>query len=229
MLAVGGRYRTALEEGISRYTREKILWLPDNQDIDPRLAGHADLSVFIGNGAVIAARGGYPYIVNYLTRLNIPIILAERQGPTYPKDAGLCICRTGRYTIYNPKTANRQALAYLDPERIAVHQGYTRCSVCVVSDEGIITSDHAIASRASEFGLDVLEITPGHIFLEGYDYGFIGGASFTLNEDTIAFTGTLDEHPDKAAILAFLQKHRKTAVFLTKNPIFDVGGAVTLP
>lgn len=229
MLAIGGRYRALLQDSLALYTQEKILWLRDNPDVDKRLAGHADLSLFVGNGAIITAKGLYPYIVNSLTNADLPIIPSETQGTKYPADAGLCICRTGKYTIYNPKTADQQALPYLDAAKISVNQGYTRCSVCVVSNEGIITADQAIASRASESGLDVLKITPGHIFLEGYDYGFIGGASFMLSEDAIAFTGVLDEHPDKDRILAFLQKHGKRPVFLTKDPIFDIGGAVALP
>lgn len=229
MLAIGGKYRKQLEEGLSRCTHKKILWLPDNTDVDPKMAGHADLSIFVGTEGIVVAKAIYPYVVNFLTCTGHQIIPSEDQGPVYPKDAGLCICRTGRYTIYNPKTADRQVVPYLDAERIAVNQGYTRCCVCVVSDEGIITSDHAIASIASKYGLDVLEITPGHILLEGYDYGFIGGASIVLNDRTLAFTGTLDKHPDKASILDFLSKHGKDVVFLSEKPIFDIGGAVALP
>lgn len=229
MLAIGEKYRPILEKPLQKYTDEAIFWLPDNPDVDPRLSGHSDLSIFCGNGAVIAAGGVYSYIVNSLTSVNFPILRAEPQSAVYPGDAGLCICRTGRRTIYNPKTADRQALAYLDDERIAVNQGYTRCSVCVVSDEAIITADNGISTAASKNGLDVMKITPGHILLEGYDYGFIGGATFPLNENTLAFTGTLDHHPDRTEILAFLQKHGKKPVFLTHNPIFDIGGAVALP
>ncbi|MCD8117342.1 MAG: hypothetical protein LUE21_09570 [Oscillospiraceae bacterium] len=76
--------------------------------------------------------------------------------------------------------------------------------------------------------MDVLEITPGYIELSGYQYGFIGGASFRLDAHTIAFTGTLDRHPDKMRILSFLAKHSVKPVFLTDRPLFDVGGAVLL-
>ena len=200
MLAIGRKYRSRLEEGLKRHTREDIFWLPDNPAVDERLAGHADLNVFSGNGAIVVAKGLYSYIVKELTNIGVPVLPSGEQNSVYPKDAGLCVCRTGRYTIYNPKTSDPVLEPYLDSDRIFVNQGYTRCSVCVVSDEGIITADQAIASRASESGLDVLKITPGHIFLEGYDYGFIGGASFILSEDTIAFTGVLDKHPDKDRI-----------------------------
>ena len=225
MLAIGGRYRELLEKGLLCHVNEPVLWLPDNPDIDSRLAGHADLSLFAGTKALLVARGIYPYIVNKLTSCGYNVIASSAQGPEYPRDTGLCICRTGRYTVYNPKTADPLTLDYLDPERIAVNQGY----VCVVSENAIITSDRGIVSAAMKAGLDVLEITPGHIILDGFEYGFIGGASFKLSETELAFTGLLDHHPDKTAILDFLKKHGMTPVYLTHNAIFDVGSAVLLP
>ena len=229
MLAIGGRYRALLEKGLSCYVNAPVLWLPDNPNVDSRLAGHADLSMFVGTNVLVVARGIYPYIVNKLTHHGYDVIASSAQSTEYPRDAGLCICRTGRYTVYNPKTVDPLTLDYLDPERIAVNQGYARCSVCVVSENAIITSDHGIATVAAKAGLDVLEITPGHIILDGFDYGFIGGASFKVSPTELAFTGILDHHPDKAAILDFMKKYGVAPVYLTNNPIFDVGGAVLLP
>ena len=77
--------------------------------------------------------------------------------------------------------------------------------------------------------MDVLRIRPGYIELIGYDYGFIGGAAFLINDHTLAFTGALDRHPDKDRILDFLAQHGVQPVFLTEVPIFDIGGAVALP
>ena len=229
MLVIGRRYRSCLEEGLKRYTQEDVFWLPDNPAVDERLAGHADLSVFSGNGAIVVAKGLYPHIVKELTNIGVPVIPSGEQGLVYPKDAGLCVCRTGRYTIYNPKKSDPVLEPYLDLDRIAVNQGYTRCSVCAVSDEAIITADDGISSAASKKGLDVLKIAPGHISLDGYGYGFIGGATVKPSRNTIAFTGVLDEHPDKDRILQFLQKYYVEPVFLTKTLIFDIGGAIALP
>ena len=74
-----------------------------------------------------------------------------------------------------------------------------------------------------------LDIAPGHIALEGFPYGFIGGAAFKISDDTMAFTGTLDEHPDGERIVGYLAEYGLGSVFLTDKPIFDIGGAVALP
>lgn len=227
MLAIGMRYRSKLEKGLLPYTNG-ILWLPDNPELDPRLAGHADLSVFASSHAVIASQSAYHSIVNSLT-CDIAIIKASAQQPLYPGDAGLCICRTGTFTIYNPKSIDPIAKPYLDGIGIPVQQGYTKCSVCVVSENSIITSDRIIEAKARSAGMDVLPIVPGHIKLDGYEYGFIGGATFLTERNVLAFTGHLNEHPDKSIILAFLATHGVKPVFLTDKPLFDVGSAISLP
>lgn len=139
MLIIGARYRERLEQALARYGAS-VLWLPDNADIDPRLAGHADLSVFVpAEGRVIAAPGVYDDIVYFLTNRGYALYRASPQGMAYPADAGLCVCRSGPLAICNPKTIDPVAAKLLTGEKtIHVTQGYTRCAVCVVSDEAII-------------------------------------------------------------------------------------------
>lgn len=228
MLIIGERYRNKLQDGLLAY-KQSVFWLPDNPNIDQRLAGHADLSVLkLDDHIVAAAEGIYPYIVNRLTNRGYSVLKAGKQEKNYPYDAGLCVCRTGKYVICNPKTVDPIILPRLRGKRIDVPQGYTKCSVCTVSDEAIITADKVIAEKAKLAGLDVLCIEPGHILLDGFDYGFIGGATCTLDKHTLAFAGTIAHHPDCAQIMQFLQKHAVRPVFLTEEPIFDMGGAISV-
>ncbi len=226
-LLIGERYRPKLAQSLGAL-RIEVLWLPENAALDPRLSGHADLSVFVAGNTIFAAEGVYPRIVNNLTNRGYTVISVPGQGRLYPADVPLCICATGRYTIYNPRTACADAVAACGGVPVPVRQGYARCAACVVDDHSIITADASVSSASKKAGLDVLDIAPGHIALDGYDTGFIGGASFILNDDTIAFTGTLDGHPDKERMLAFLAQHGKKAVFLTAEPIFDIGGAISV-
>ncbi len=228
-LLIGQRYREKFDAPLTALGAD-VLWLPDDPDLDERLAGHADLAVVVPRpGTAVVAQGIYPYIVNKLTNRGYTVTQSGPQGESYPAVAGLCVCVVGHYTIYNSKTVDPVLAPLLTGTLIDVPQGFTKCSICVVSEEGIITSDDVIAHRASKAGLDVLHIAPGMIRLEGFDTGFIGGASFLLNSNTLAFTGTLDGHADKDRITAFLRKHGVRPVCLTEEPIFDVGGAVALP
>ncbi|MCD8323241.1 MAG: hypothetical protein LUC89_10210 [Oscillospiraceae bacterium] len=228
-LLIGTRYRDRLAKPLE-YLGIQVCWIPDDSMLDSRLAGHTDLRIFAAKKQAVVGLGAYPYIVNILTNMGYSVRAVIPQGATYPADAGLCICDTGSVVFYNPKTAAPQALALTDSHKAAVAQGYTRCAVCVVTERSVITADHGIVQAVSDLHLDMdaLEITPGYIKLDGFNYGFIGGASFKSDTNTIVFTGTLNGHPDKTKILSFLAKHSVKPVFLTEEPIFDIGGAVTL-
>ena len=112
--------------------------------------------------------------------------------------------------------------------QINSRQGYSRCSVCVVSDNAIITTDEGICRGAEAHGIDVLKIQPGYIDLLGFDYGFIGGASFKISDTKLAFTGRLDKHPDAERIIEFASLHNVNIVYITDKPAFDIGGAVPI-
>lgn len=221
---LGKRYRGRLEQSLAAQGLETI-WLPDDPALDLRLAGHADLSVFRAGRHIFAAREVAPNIVNYLTNRGYIVEPVDGLGRDYPADVLLCICATGAYTIYAPKTAYPGAVAAAAGIPILVRQGYARCAVSVVNEHSIITADASVSRAAKKAGMDVLDITPGHVVLDGYDTGFIGGASFLI-DDKMLFTGTLDKHPDKERIAAFLAKHGKTPVYLTDAPVFDIGGAI---
>ena len=226
---IGKRYEPELAQSLGAQGIEAI-WLPDNKDVDPRLAGHADLSVFVDHGHVVAAKCVYPTIVNLLTNGGYAVIKAEReQGSKYPKDVGLCVCATGEYTLYDPKTVDPAVVSLLRGRLVPVNQGYTRCTAAMVDDHSIITADAGVSREAKDAGMDVLDIAAGYIELKGYDHGFIGGASFKINDNTIAFTGKLDGHPDEGRICDFLAGHGQKALILTDRLIFDIGGAIALP
>lgn len=230
-LLAGKRYKDKLARPLAALGAD-VIWLPDDPALDPRLAGHADLLAFVSGRQIVAAPAvcSDNGIVNYLTNMGYTVHTAVGpRGSRYPADVGLCACETGKYSIFDPETVDPAILDHLCGVPVTVSQGYTKCAACVVNDHSIITSDAGVSRASKKAGLDVLDIQPGYIALDGYDHGFIGGASFMLEKNVIAFTGTMDRHPDKERILDFLKKHGRKAVFLTRDPIFDIGGALALP
>lgn len=207
------------------------IWMPDNSHFDPRLAGHTDLSFIRRDGQIISSKGQKDTFVKILANRGYAISFTEKsEGVTYPMDAGLCALDTGIYLICNPKTADPAVLRlFSDRVLVPVSQGYTRCAAAVVDEHSIITADAGVSRAAKRAGLDVLDITAGAVKLDGFPEGFIGGASFLLNKNTLAFVGSLDEHPDKARILAFLKQKYVRPLFLVKGSLIDIGGALALP
>lgn len=230
---IGESYLSALQKPLEAFGIE-VLSIPSNPRVDQRLSCHADLSVFhAGNNELFtAAHMKSSEFVEKLAKLGFNVhFCAENQSECYPNDANLNICCVGKNFIFNPKVSDKVIISYLTEQgRVPIHcrQGYCKCSVCVVDDNSIICADKGIIAAATAAGLDVLEIQTGHIILEGYDYGFIGGAAIKISSDKMAFTGTLDIHPDKRKILDYLEIRGIEPVYLTETPAFDIGSAVVL-
>lgn len=146
----------------------------------------------------------------------------------YPMDAGLNFCIVGDKLIYNPKTACESAVSLLKCEKIPCKQGYTKCSICIVNENSIITADSKIAQSAVLHGIDALLVDKRVATLHGFDYGFIGGASFKIGNNKLAFTGNINNFTEREKIESFLNKRGIEAVYLTSNGLFDIGSAIPL-
>lgn len=230
----GGKYAGILKTALDSLHIGSIL-MPDNPHVDPRLAGHADLTVLHAGGEKLFLA---PYLKGSAFAEDLKAQGAQlvfprfQQNSSYPADVQFNVSLIGKYMIGNPKTAAAEFVDYLTNGAgrnvIPVRQGYSRCAVCIVDSESIITADRGIAAAASAGGLQVLLIHEGHVRLDGYAYGFIGGASFKLASDKLVFTGKLDLHPDRDGILTFLTERGIEPIYLTQEPIFDIGSAIPI-
>jgi hypothetical protein len=186
--------------------------------------------IFIGFDSIFCHKEYYKankiLIDRIAQNINADIRLSsEPTGAEYPLDVLFNACLVGKRLICNKKTVSRLILDAAEDhgyEIIHVTQGYTKCSVCTVSDNAIITADKVICKECRATGLDVLLVREGHISLDGMNYGFIGGASGAC-ADKVLFCGNVDLHPDADAIKSFCQKHKKHAVSLSDEELYDVG------
>lgn len=233
-IILGEKYSHKLSNPLKSLNISPI-FVPDNPNVDVRLSGHADLSVLHSGGDKL-------FLAPYLKRTEFAQNIADMgadiefadilQRDKYPFDAQLNIALVGNLFIYNSRVSYLSVVKYLTIERgfhgINCRQGYAKCSVLVVDESSIITQDRGIARVANVAGLNVLEIEAGHVALDGFEYGFIGGAGFKLSSNVLAFTGKIDAHPDKERILAFISSRNIMPVYLTDEPVFDIGSAIIL-
>ena len=227
LAALGRRYRARLGPAFEALGIE-ALWLPDAEGVDPRLAGHADLQLLHLGGKRLASACGAD-IDARLVAYGFDIIRAPAPGMEYPADCALNACIAGGRFFHRLDAASAAVVHELGGLRpVNIRQGYAKCCACVVDGRSIITSDPGITAAARAEGLDALLIRPGHIELEGFEYGFIGGASFKLSAGEMAFTGRMDLHPDWPEISHFLSEKGIISRFLTDLPSFDVGSVITL-
>lgn len=224
-LAVGERYAALIADALSERGIE-VLTLPENPFVDERLASHADLCLLHLGGArfVLSEYLGDSAFADRLLAHNAELSFSPNPlSPQYPYDAALCALVLGNAIFHNSAHT-----AIVSNDLVHIRQGYAKCVVCPVDSSAAITSDPGLAAAMEKRGADVLRIAPGHILLPGFDTGFIGGSSFKLSRDTLAFTGRLDEHPDRDEIERFLDSRGVRPLYLTERPIFDIGSAVLL-
>ena len=147
-------------------------------------------------------------------------------GPEYPEDSKYNAACTGKYFIHNfdiTDPALLQAAKDMGMIMINVAQGYTKCNVAIIDENSIITSDRGIATACEDYPeLEVLLITPGFIRLDGFDTGFIGGASGKVGNEFI-FNGNLAKHPDFARIVDFVESHGLTPKWFPEYQLTDIG------
>jgi hypothetical protein len=114
-------------------------------------------------------------------------------------------------------------------EIVDVKQGYTRCSTAGIGKNSAITADSTIYNALTKNGIDVLKIDSGSVRLDGYDYGFIGGACTMIDDGTVAFFGDIKTHPNFRKIERFCIIHNVKIINLAEDkPLTDVGGAVKI-
>ena len=206
------------------------LLIPPANYLSDAVSSHTDMLIFLGFGRLFCHKRYYESNASLIDHICETAALTltlsdEATGDRYPEDVLFNACIVGNRLICNERTISKLILASareLGYEIIHVSQGYTKCSICKVSESAIMTSDKAIAAACRGAGIDVLTVTEGHISLPPYDFGFIGGASGACR-DKVYFCGSLDSHPDGERIREFCEKHNKSAISLTGGELQDVG------
>jgi len=203
-----------------------VVFTPILDHVYTTICGHADILAHVLCTNKIVAE---PTVAEYF-RLKMPeievipgkTILKEN----YPYDIAYNAARVGNNIICNKKFtddtiiefANKNGLNLIDTK-----QGYAKCSICVVSNDAIITSDKNIQSVANKNNIDVLSVDDNQIKLTGFDHGFIGGATGLINENILAVNGNIKLHTNYNEIIAFCAKYGVEVISLNNDEIIDIG------
>ena len=218
------------EESLSQLGH-RTLRLPPHPTLPAPVSSHPDMLLFFAQTAVfcteiyqkIAARE-----LEHLSRFcHLPIVtVAEEVEKSYPRDILLNAAQVGKHLLCRPSHTSLSLTKGSGLDVIPTRQGYAKCSTLPVGSHALITEDASITAAAKQRGLDVLQIMGGIVRLEGYDTGFLGGAtSFSPygSFKQILFCGNLDMHPNAAQIKAFCKERGYDCISLSKLPLTDVG------
>lgn len=188
--------------------------------------GHTDLQLVRIDDTLICAPECYEHYKQFFDE-NLVCGTKKIKG-SYPGDIWYNAAVFGKTAIHNFKYTDTKLYEEMKAKSlnlINVKQGYSKCSICIVSDNAIITDDEGIYKSAVENKTDALKITKGDVFLKGMNYGFFGGATGLYN-DTLFVNGELKTHTDEKNIRAFCRNYNVYVAEMKKGTICDIGSVL---
>ncbi|WP_055071136.1 DUF6873 family GME fold protein [Clostridium massiliamazoniense] len=213
-----------LDEGLN------IIKVPKSNNLYDAISGHPDIQLNIINSKKIILAKNSNLSLETLNQYNIDFEYSSKElEEKYPKNIFLNAVNLKDFFIHNFKFTDKNLLKHVsDKELINIKQGYSKCSIAIVNDKALITSDLGIYNTLKKYPLDVLLIPSGDIILPGLSYGFIGGTCGLISEDKMAFLGDLKNHSYGNDIKDFLFKHNVEPIYLDEGKLIDRGSILTL-
>ncbi len=209
----------------------ECLTLNKNSLLDDEISCHADMNAFnFGNGQVLLNRG----LIGESELKNIglkPIISTIESSSPYPKDVPLNVAFTGKHIICNSTYTSREIIDFANSNNIEIiytKQGYSKCNLCIVNENAVITEDKGLASLLKNYQYNVLLISSGDIYLSETHYGFLGGASCKVSPGEMYFSGDLSSHRDYESVINFLDLYNVKPIFNKSRKLTDFGGVIQL-
>lgn len=213
-----------LNEGLN------IIKIPKSNNLYDAISGHPDIQLNIINSKKIILAKNSNLSLEILNKHHIEFEYSSKElEEKYPKNIFLNAVNLKNFFIHNLKFTDKNLLKHVsDKELINIKQGYSKCSIAIVNNNALITSDLGIYNALKKYPIDVLLIPSGDIVLPGLSYGFIGGTCGLISEDKMVFLGNLKNHSYGNDIKNFLFKHNVEPIYLDEGKLIDRGSILTL-
>lgn len=218
---IGEKYADKLEIPLKNRGIDCIL-VPINKNIEWQINSHADIQLIHIKDNI--------FVCEPSIKVDFDVIFGQTElFSVYPNNIAYNGLLIGNNFFHKLDKTDPEILKNL--ENVSLHnvkQGFARCSTLVLSEKYAITADKGMFDALTSAKIETLLIENGHIDLEGYDYGFIGGSGFKIDAKTVCFTGKLDHHPSFLSIVEFITNIDMQIDYLTDDKIFDVGSILPI-
>lgn len=200
-----------------------------NNSLPDYIGCHADMNIFHFGGNKLFCEKGITageYTSDFLIEL-----ISESTASEYPNDCLLNAVIIDDKLICNINSVSKNILRKAEINGLKifeVNQGYTKCSICVLNENAVITDDISIYKSIQNYFNDVLLISKGSVRLDSKEYGFIGGATGKLGKYKLAFNGRLESHSDHNMIIDLLEKYNIEPIELSDDALTDIGSIIPL-
>lgn len=214
----------------------EVFEMPHLLNVDDRVSGHVDLGLYSETEFILLEPSMYELIgvkieqiidANKSKSKEIKVIKGSHYlNKSYPYDARYNILCVGAQCFHRLDITDEQILKHTTKHFVHMNQGYARCSALPVGEHAAITSDQGAAKVMKEQGIEVLLIKEGHIDLQGFKNGFIGGVGGSVGS-LMLIAGQLMSHPDGEQIQAFIMDRGFQIIELFNGPLLDIGSILS--
>ncbi len=201
-----------------------------NPCLDEEINNHADIQIFNCLNGNLIADNAIAGEIELLLKSYKVIPCYDIKSP-YPNDIKLNAAIIGNTIICNEKNISKHILSFALNKNFKIintKQGYTKCNLCVISDNAVITEDEGLSSLLKNYQMDVLKIKPGYVHLSDNHHGFIGGAGCMVSKNELYFSGNISTHPDYKIINEFVNKYNIKLIFNRNRELNDFGGFIPI-
>lgn len=195
------------------------------------VCGHPDMQIHhLGDDKFVCELNVYDY---YKEKLPCATIIRGETAikSEYPFDIAYNGVALGDFFFHNLKYTDKMIYQYKitkEHQLINVKQGYTKCSVCILNEHAIITSDKIVAKKAQENKIDALYVSPAKIKLSGFSNGLVGGICGLIDRETLAVNGDVALLDCGAEFISFCKKHNVNILQLTDAIPEDIGSIIPI-
>ncbi len=225
-----------VEKNMLKYLGYKLVPIETSNNVYAEISSHVDIFTTKIGDTLIVEKSKYDDLVFMLKDTEYNIISGkENVEMKYPNDIKYNVCIIGNYAVHNFKYTDKVVLKELKEngyELINVEQGYTNCSVAVIDESSVITTDRKIAEKliANNISVLLLDYTPDIKLKDEYgNYsnmnGFIGGAIGRVDNNIIVF-GDLNKIDRENKIRDFIKIRNLKLIDFKDLDVIDYGGIV---
>ena len=225
-----------VEKNMLKYLGYKLVPIETSNNVYAEISSHVDIFTTKIGDTLIVEKSKYDDLVFMLKDTEYNIISGkENVEMKYPNDIKYNVCIIGNYAVHNFKYTDKVVLKELKEngyELINVEQGYTNCSVAVIDESSVITTDRKIAEKliANNISVLLLDYTPDIKLKDEYgNYsnmnGFIGGAIGRVDNNIIVF-GDLNKIDRENKIRDFIKIRNLKLIYFKDLDVIDYGGIV---
>lgn len=195
--------------------------------LEDSTATHPDMQFFlIKNNVAIVSDRVLCHYENVLPDFTLLPFKGICSG--YPEDCLLNIAKVGDKHFMTKFQFEKLNCTVDFSFPIFTKQGYSKCSICILNDEAILTGDAGIHRIAVNNGMRSYLLDDSEIMLDGYKKGFWGGCSGLIGNNKLFFNGDIEKNSNYQKLTDILAKEKIEPIYHKEIPLCDNGSIILL-